>query len=85
MEALKQLEVGKAIERLLEQDQEHRLVLAENLQKRMTNAEIRKRRREQDHWRVSIILTKLLTFLKNIIRKFNHNQMSHIFSSIFMK
>ncbi|CAL8107401.1 unnamed protein product [Orchesella dallaii] len=51
LEALRQLEVSKAIEKLLEEDKQRRQSMRDRLQKRMTEAEIRKRRREQDYWR----------------------------------
>ena len=53
LEALRQIEVGKAIERLIEEDRCNRQALGKKLQQRMTEAEMRKRRREQDSWRVS--------------------------------
>lgn len=57
LEALRQLEVSKAIERLLEEDKQRRQSTRDRLQNRMREAEIRKRRREQDYWRVCIIST----------------------------
>jgi hypothetical protein len=51
-EALRQLEVGKAIEKLVEEDRQHRQILRDKLQRRMEEADIRKRRREKDYFRV---------------------------------
>ncbi|CAG7838619.1 unnamed protein product [Allacma fusca] len=55
-EALRQFEVGKAIEKLMEEDRTHRQRLREQLQKRMKDAELRKRRREVDYWRVCFLI-----------------------------
>jgi len=70
LEALRQLEVGKAIERLMEEDRLNRQALGEKLQQRMTEAEIRKRRREQDNYRVNTScdhLYELRHWLKSIL------------------
>jgi len=52
-EALRQLEVGKAIDRILEADKQHRQDLAEKLQQRMVDSELRRKRKEVDNLRVS--------------------------------
>jgi len=51
-EAMRQLEVSKAIEKLMEEDKQHRQMLREKLHTRMHEAEIRKNRKVQDHRRV---------------------------------
>lgn len=52
-EALRQLEVGKAIEKLVEEDRTHRQILKDKLQRQMEEADTRKRLRERDYFRVN--------------------------------
>lgn len=52
-EALRQLEVGKAIEKLVDEDKQHRQMLKDKLQRQMEEADLRKRRRERNYYRVS--------------------------------
>jgi len=87
LEALRQLEVSKAIEKLLDEDKQRRQSMKDRFTRRMTEAEIRKRRREQDYWRVfkfKAIAFDIFFHKPKIGFKF-YIFLTHVYCSMYLK